>query len=184
MSCHHGQYVVRKVRRVGVMQAYPLHAFYLSHPVDQLRQPVFPVDIRAVRRQILRYHVELFHALADQPSHLVQYLVHRSRGVSAGDERYSAVRAEAVASLADLHVGIVWRCGYRPLVGEAYSQPLPKGKGGRLCEAGNQIIIIKLPVPPVHLGYLCCELLHVPLAKAAHDVQLAQLAMFLALCHL
>ena len=53
-----------------------------------------------------------------------------------------------------------------------------------MCEAGNQIIIIKLPVPPIHLGYLSCELLHVPLTEAAHDVQLSQLAMFLALRHL
>ena len=49
MLCHHGQYVVRKVRRVGVMEAYPLHALYLSHLVDQLRQPVLVVDIQAVR---------------------------------------------------------------------------------------------------------------------------------------
>ena len=82
---HHGENVVRELGRVGVVQANPLHTLDLRHLVNQLRQHHFAVEVKTVRRQVLRNHVKFLHALAHQVLHLVEQRVHWHRLVAAGD---------------------------------------------------------------------------------------------------
>ena len=104
---HHGEYVVGEVGRVGVVQAYALHALDGSEALQQPSQGALAVEVGAVCREVLRDDVEFASAPTDQRLHLGHYLVDRARVVAPGDERYGTEGAEAVAALGDFDVCMV-----------------------------------------------------------------------------
>ena len=63
MLRHDGQYVVRELGGVGVVEANPLDTVDGSHLLNKFGQGKTAIEVFAVRREVLRNHIEFLHAL-------------------------------------------------------------------------------------------------------------------------
>ena len=142
---HHLEEVIRELRRISIMQPYPLHARYIGHARDELCYLAVSVDIDAVVSQFLCYDLELPHPLCHEAPHLLQDILLRSAHMPARDDRYCAVGTMAVASLADFEVSVMRRCGDEPHAAA--------GRDFRLSKVGKQLFVVELSVILIHLGY-------------------------------
>ena len=106
---HHAQQVPWEVGRIGIMQANPLHSWNVGHTFHQFSNVLLTVNVNTIVRQFLGNDIQLLHALANQPAHLVKDFLHGTALVTPRNERNSTVSAMAVTALADFQVGIVPR---------------------------------------------------------------------------
>ena len=173
---HHRQQVIGEMRRIPVMQTNPLHARDVGYPLHQFRQGHSLIAIEAIKRKILGDHLEFFHALRDQATHLVYDLVHRTGLISPGYDRDRTVRTSTVASLPDLHVSVVPRGGEHTI----RSQLLMV----RLAQIGDQLLPIEFPVETIYLGKFLLQIFQETLRQAPHHEELPDPSFLLLLAQL
>ena len=166
MTVHHLQELPREVCGIAVVQAYPAYSFDVGHAVDELGNGTTVVKVDAVIGEFLGYDVELLDALFNELPHLIEYFLHRTALVTAGDEGDGAVGAAAVAALRDLHIGVVRRGGEQAAGGE--------GVVPGVAEVSQQTRPVELAVPAVDFGDFGLQLFEVALRETSHDVETAE----------
>ena len=131
------------------------------------------VDIHTIICKFLSDYLEFLHAISHEFAHLLQNLLLRTADMLTGDDRYSTIGTTAVASLANLYVGIVMR-----------RSDMASARACRLfglAEVGKQLLEVELAVIFVHLRNLILELLLIALRETTHNEEFAYLSLLLSL---
>ena len=161
------------------------------HPaqlLQQVRQMVLPVPVRAVAGDILGDNNQLLHPPRRQVPGLIQHLFHGAAAVAAPEPGYDAEGAPVVAALSNAQVGVVGGRGqyaaaliYRPVYISEPAGPLP---GHHRLYGGGDLLIAAGAQKAVRLGQLLLDLLLIPLGHTARDQDFFQPARLLQLRHM
>ena len=163
----------RELVRISVVQTNPLYALYICNVRDKIGDVTLAIDVHTIICKFLSDYLELLHAISHEFAHLLQNLLLRTADMLTGDDRYSTIGTTAVASLANLYVGIVMR-----------RSDMASARACRLfgfAEVGKQLLEVELAVIFVHLRNLLLELLLIALRETTHNKEFAYLALFLSL---
>ena len=113
------------------------------------------IEVESVEGELLGNYLKLLHTLSYKIAHFLEDLLLGSAHMLTCNNRYRAVRAMTVTTLADLQIGIVTRCGEMTLT-------------GILChllmtEVVDQFPIVELPVDLIHFGQFLLQLFGIAL---------------------
>src|SRR3989338_7570623 len=108
---HRGKRLVVDRRRIEIQEANPFEAVNGIERAQESSKRVTLVPVVAVERGVLRDEENLFDALRDQRSGLLDDRLGRTAAVVAPERRDDAERAFVVAALSHLYIGVVPRGG-------------------------------------------------------------------------
>ena len=163
----------RELVRISVVQTNPLHTLYICDVRDKVGDMTFAVDVHSVVCQFLSDNLELLHATCHQFAYFLKYLLLRTADVLTSDNWYSTISTTAVATLANLYVGIVMR-----------RSDMASTRACRLfglAEVGKQLLEVELTIVLIHLRNFLFELLLIALRETTHHEEFAYLSLLLCL---
>ena len=170
---HHVEQVRRKLHRIGVVQANPLHTVDFGDFPNQIGDSVASVEVKTIVGQLLRNQLQLLHAHRHQFSHFGQDFSLRATLVPPRNDGNGAVSAVAVAAFADFQVGIVRGRGNRAFP--------DAGRNLLFSQFAKQIHVVELPEIAVHLWNFPFQIAFVALREASHHVESLDFSLVLGL---
>ena len=171
---HHSQQVPREVCRIGIVQSDPRHPRDISHLLNQFGNMLTTIDIHTIIGQFLGNDIEFLCALLHQLAYLIKNLLHRTTLVSTCNQRDSTIGTMTVTALTDFYIGIMWRGGN-------FSKAIPRSSFLIPRQILQQILVVELPIPPIHLRNFLLKVCEITLRETAHHKELLNPALRLGL---